>query len=236
MAQHKNSKRLYIILWLLCIGGSWAALPYMKLLGLTPPEAPLSQLFIPITLQAAIMFGVALWLSSIMVPRTDLKPFQAKDLMKTAIFPGLIWGVALGLVVVLLNGVIYKDSLLLGRSPPRWAGFLSAFYGAINEEVQLRLFFFTLVYFLFAKIFRFKEAKRTPFLWITNAIVALAFGLGHLPAALKLGAGSSYEVSRILLLNGIPGLAFGWLYWSRSLWAAMVAHFVADLVMHVVFI
>ena len=37
----------------------------------------------------------------------------------------------------------------------------------------------------------------------------------------------------IVQMNGIPGVAFGWLYWQRGLEAAMVAHFSADLVLHV---
>jgi membrane protease YdiL (CAAX protease family) len=40
-------------------------------------------------------------------------------------------------------------------------------------------------------------------------------------------------IARALILNGIPGIAFGWLYWRRGLEAAMVAHFSADLVLHV---
>ena len=66
-----------------------------------------------------------------------------------------------------------------------------------------------------------------------NLLVALIFGLGHLPTALKLTTPSGFEITRILLLNGIPGLVFGWLYWSRGFWTAILAHFVADLVIHV---
>jgi len=40
-------------------------------------------------------------------------------------------------------------------------------------------------------------------------------------------------IARAVILNGIPGVAFGWLYWQRGLEAAMVAHFSADLVLHV---
>lgn len=64
-------------------------------------------------------------------------------------------------------------------------------------------------------------------------MVAIIFGLGHLPVAFKLVTPSFFEIFRILLLNWIPGIAFGWLYWSRGLWTAMTAHFMADLVLHV---
>ena len=41
-------------------------------------------------------------------------------------------------------------------------------------------------------------------------------------------------ITRALLLNGIGGIVFGWLYWKRGLLAAMLAHFSADIVLHVV--
>ncbi len=42
------------------------------------------------------------------------------------------------------------------------------------------------------------------------------------------------SVTRASVLNGIPGLAFGWLYWKRGLESAMVAHFSADILLHVI--
>jgi len=35
-------------------------------------------------------------------------------------------------------------------------------------------------------------------------------------------------------LNGLGGLAFGWLYWKQGLESAMMAHFLADIVLHVI--
>jgi hypothetical protein len=37
---------------------------------------------------------------------------------------------------------------------------------------------------------------------------------------------------RILVLNLIPGILFGALFWKRGLLAAMTAHFSADVLMH----
>jgi membrane protease YdiL (CAAX protease family) len=34
-------------------------------------------------------------------------------------------------------------------------------------------------------------------------------------------------------LNGLAGVAFGWLYWKRGLESAIVAHFSADIILHV---
>ena len=120
-------------------------------------------------------------------------------------------------------------------SPP-WAGALASIYGAANEEVLMRLFFLTLVYFIFTKLRRVGDSKRLICLWTANVIVAIVFGIGHLPLVLKLASPSAIGISRVLLLNSIAGMVFGWLYWSRGLWAAMLAHFVADLMIHVVLI
>jgi membrane protease YdiL (CAAX protease family) len=40
-------------------------------------------------------------------------------------------------------------------------------------------------------------------------------------------------VTRILVLNGVAGTLFGYLYWRKGLEAAMIAHGAADLTLHV---
>jgi membrane protease YdiL (CAAX protease family) len=39
-------------------------------------------------------------------------------------------------------------------------------------------------------------------------------------------------VTAAVVLNGIAGVAFGYLYWKRGLEAAIIAHFFADIVLH----
>ena len=56
---------------------------------------------------------------------------------------------------------------------------------------------------------------------------------GHLPAADRLWGLEPVVVLRTLLLNGMAGVAFGWLYWKRGIEMAMLAHFSADIVLHV---
>nr|MBP7074489.1 CPBP family intramembrane metalloprotease [Rhabdochlamydiaceae bacterium] len=113
-------------------------------------------------------------------------------------------------------------------------GALASIYGAVNEEVLLRLFLLTLIYFLLSKFVN--RDKRLYVLWTANILAALIFGLGHLPAAFKLASPSPFEIFRILFLNGLAGVVFGWLYWSRGLWTAMAAHFATDLMIHVILI
>ena len=55
-------------------------------------------------------------------------------------------------------------------------------------------------------------------------LAALLFGVGHLPATALIVPLTPVVIARAIVLNGIGGLLFGWLYWRRSLEAAMIAH------------
>jgi len=41
-------------------------------------------------------------------------------------------------------------------------------------------------------------------------------------------------ITRGLVLNGIAGLVFGWLYWKYGLESAMLAHFFTDIIVYTV--
>ena len=68
-------------------------------------------------------------------------------------------------------------------------------------------------------------------LWAVNLIVAILFGLGHLPATAFVFPLTSLVVTRAIVLNGLGGLVFGYLYWTRGLEASMLAHLCADIVL-----
>lgn len=110
-------------------------------------------------------------------------------------------------------------------------GLLASFYGGIAEELQLRLFLMTFVVWLLARFGR--RQPQSASYWVGILIAAVLFGIGHLPAAAALWGLDGAVVARTLLLNGIAGIAFGWLYWKRGLEMAMLAHFSADIVLHV---
>lgn len=110
-------------------------------------------------------------------------------------------------------------------------GFLASFYGGIAEELQLRLFLMTLLLWIVARI-----GKRTPrdgTYWGAIIAAALLFGTGHLPAAVQIWGPDALVIARTVLLNAVAGVAFGWLYWKRGLEMAVLAHFGADIVLHV---
>lgn len=70
-------------------------------------------------------------------------------------------------------------------------------------------------------------------MWTANVLAAVLFGLGHLPATAALVALTPLVVLRAIVLNGVVGVACGWLYWRQGLEMAMGAHFSADIVLHV---
>lgn len=228
----KGNRNTFFFLWLLCIIGSWSVLPYVHYLGIAPASVSLGRVFLLSTIQSALFFGLICWLSYKIVPKTDLRPFLFQNPLKRIVYPAIISGILVGLTIFFVDKTAFHSSLLSGVHPPYWAGVLASIYGGVNEEVLLRLFLFTLFYFLLRKCFKVNEQNRTTYLWVVNVVVAILFGVGHLPAAFKLVTPSAFEIFRVLFLNGIAGVVFGWLYWTRGLWAAMVAHFVTDLMIH----
>lgn len=227
----REPKKLFFILWFLSILGALAILPYASYLGTISSSALTPKAVLIFTLQVALFFGLICWFSYWLLQRTDLKPFS-----KPSFSFACLAGCAVGLSIYALDILIFKSTVLFETTPPLWTGLLGSFYGAIDEEVLLRLFLFTLIYYLCRKIFKFDPRHRFQFLWSINILVALAFGLGHLPATFQLITPTTIDIVRILFLNAIGGLVFGWLYWTRGIWSAMVAHFVADLVLHVLLI
>ena len=98
-------------------------------------------------------------------------------------------------------------------------------YGAVIEEVMLRLFWMSLIAFILWKVFdRKAETPSVGLLVAANVIAALLFAAGHLPATFMMLGTTPMIIFRCFLLNGGFGLAFGWLYRKYGLRYAMIAH------------
>ncbi len=93
----------------------------------------------------------------------------------------------------------------------------------------------TFVAWLIGKIARVKGRviENNLLVWISIFLAAILFGIGHLPIISELMTLTPLIIFRALLLNGIGGLVFGWLYWKKGLELAMIAHFSADIVIYV---
>lgn len=131
-----------------------------------------------------------------------------------------------------LDLFIFKDSVSLGNIEinPVY-GFLASFYGGINEEILNRFFLTSLIAFILNKIFKVKATA----MWSSIIITSIVFGLLHLPATAAITPLTFKIVLRAIVLNGIPGITFGILYWKKSLEFAMVTHFFVDICLYVLF-
>jgi membrane protease YdiL (CAAX protease family) len=151
-----------------------------------------------------------------------------------------VLGLAVGLVMTLLDRIAASSDHWRGLShPPFPFSLIASATAGIGEEIMFRMFLMGLWAFLLNLLLR--RWKKTPLaLWIGNVVAALAFGAGHLPAAMMLlGVASPAQIpplalAEIFVLNGLVGLVAGDLYMRDGLVAAAGVHFWADIVWHVI--
>ncbi len=142
------------------------------------------------------------------------------------------------LLISLIGGLalIFPDLLLFGKYEPALLDvyavkptipylLATVTYGAVIEEIMLRLFMMSLVAYVLHLLFeRRQETTGTAVLVAANVISALLFAAAHLPVNEMMFGLTPVIVLRCFLLNGLFGLAFGWLYRRFGLRYAMIAH------------
>jgi hypothetical protein len=251
--------RIYGVLLALLIVGLIGVLPYTFTLQaptLASVPLPLPVLGLISVVQGTILYGLLAAAGLFLANRIGLgapilegwlngEPVRErlKAIAAPSIITGLIAGpVILGLSVLVFNPLLRADFARLGITPPAtprapaWQGLLASLYGAFDEEIMLRLFMLTLLAWLGSRFSRTADGRPTlAVLWVANILAALLFGAGHLPTVAAMGLPmTGLLVTQIIVLNGLAGLAFGWLYWMRGLESAMLAHFSADIILHVI--
>ena len=251
--------RVFFTLWIASILATIAILPYVLELQSGVLEQldlpiPLPALIILQVIQSGLLFAVSLFLGLLLAKRVGLGTPILDSVTRSesvfdkvrAILPIIIGlGVLASLLIVGLDVYIFQPALIqeLGEKanvlnqtaqPAAWKGFLASFYGGIAEEILLRLFVMSLLAWLGSFIKKTKDGKPTNIIfWIANILTAILFGIGHLPAASLILPLTTLVVIRIVLLNAVGGILFGWLYQKHGLESAMIAHFSADIVLHV---
>jgi membrane protease YdiL (CAAX protease family) len=112
---------------------------------------------------------------------------------------------------------------------------LACFYGGIGEEVLCRLFLMTLMVWISTFFARTQAGRPTVSgIWLAIVLSSVMFGLGHLPITGDLVPLSPMVIARAVLLSGVAGIIFGWLYQKNGLESAMISHFTCDVTLHVV--
>jgi membrane protease YdiL (CAAX protease family) len=151
--------------------------------------------------------------------------FEKKQIIETAVI-ALIGGMAMILLDIWFFGNYSQVILDSYKIKPTLAYILaSVTYGAVIEEVMLRLFFMSLIAFVLHRLFEKNSEQVSDIIFIiANIIAALLFAAGHLPATEMLIGLSPMIVFRCFLLNGSLGILFGRLYRKYGLHYAMLAH------------
>jgi hypothetical protein len=223
-----------------------AVLPYT--IALTPDLLEKAKVSLPVlaalqSVQAGVVVFALSWIglrlgSDVGLGNPLLDALRAKRPLPTDVGKTLsiaaAAGALAGAAIVGLDAMF--SSLMPAASQPVhdiawWKGLLASFYGGIVEEIQLRLFFMTLIAWLLSRVFR---NVRTGIMIAALVLAAVAFGAGHLPMAAKLWSLTPVVITRTIVLNAVGGIVFGFLYWKRGLEHAMAAHFSADIVLHVI--
>ncbi|OGR46312.1 MAG: hypothetical protein A2X40_04940 [Elusimicrobia bacterium GWC2_65_9] len=242
--------RLFFVLWAVATLSTLALFPYLiaaGMLNLAQLPIPLSAIIRVELTKGALIFGPVALLGLFLAERVGFgAPYLGAWLnrrpvpegLRRSLLTALALGGTAGAIVLALDLAVFNPALSaqLGAvtQPPPWAGLLASFYGAVSEEILLRLGLMTAVVWATGLVKAAPDGQPTAVrVWIAIAIASVAFGLGHLPATAKVLELTPLVIGRALLLNGIPGIAYGWLYWRHGFEAAMAGHFASDVVLHV---
>jgi membrane protease YdiL (CAAX protease family) len=250
--------RLFFVLWIAAVVGVVLVLPYAfsKIPADMLSKAPPMYILVPAEIvQGGIILGVITLAGLFFANRIGLgAPIleawldgqEVGSKLRSILVPSVLIGVIGTLVIIGLEILVFEpairnqspvsaDAISLWNEPAAWKGLLASFEGGIDEEIELRLF--AMSFFAWLGAFVFRKAGGTPtstVLWSANVIAAVLFGIGHLPLISAMAPLTGIIVLRTIVLNGLLGIAFGYLYWKRGLESAMLAHFSADLLLHVV--
>ncbi len=232
--------------------GVLAVLPFVldllgsSAFGQTPAPAMPVPLLVALTLlQNGVLLAVVILIGMILSARVGLRmplifawaSAGRRPNLKTIALPGILVGAATGAAMVSLEALFFLRHLPKTLVPlfeiPLWKRLLAGvLYGGITEELLMRLFLVSLVAWLLGKLLRTQEGTPTPVaFWTAIVFVAILFGLGHLPITAAITPLTPLLIARALLLNGVAGVAFGFLYWRYGLEAAMLGHMSVHLVL-----
>lgn len=252
--------KIFFILVAASIVGVVAAIPYSLAVqgtALSELNAPIpTWLLLALqVLQNAFLFAVIILLGLLAANRVGLelpvleawlqgKPVGQKIKSFWLLSVGI--GIAGSVIIILLDSLVFMPQLAaeLGDAaadlnadalqPAAWKGFLASFYGGINEELMLRLGLMSILVWIGRFFSKTDDGRPTlAVLWGASILAAVLFGLGHLPATAALFPITPLVILRAITLNGLLGIAFGYLYFKHGLEAAILSHFTADIILHV---
>jgi membrane protease YdiL (CAAX protease family) len=228
-----------ILPYSLALQGMWP--PPAALWGLLPVQLGINLLLFAGATALGLWLGEKVGLGAPMLRAWVSGDAEAPRQFRASLPLAVLLGLASGIAIIALDIVVFVPLMPRALNPAAaatapvtaaWQGLLASLYGGMDEELLLRLGVMTLLVWLGAKLTRTNQPGAVV-AWTANVLAAVLFGLGHLPATALIVPLTVVVIVRAVVLNGLVGVACGWLYWRKGLLLAMAAHFSADLILHV---
>jgi membrane protease YdiL (CAAX protease family) len=235
--------KLFFILLILSLISVVCIFPYiLSLQGDIFAKAGVSIqfLFFAQLLQGLIFFSIAIFLGLFFTEKVHFHLPVLEALLEKGNYQKVLHNIlglsalaGIGSAILIYSGDYLFSLLGAGISThqgyaPVWQTLLAAFYGGITEEIIMRLFLMTFFIWISMKLLRRDKPLQISIV-VSIIIAAIIFGLGHLPITASLTQLTPLIIIRAIVLNGIGGVIFGWLFWKKGLESAMIAHFSADI-------
>ncbi len=201
-----------------------------------------SLVFAGVATLAGFWFARALGLGApYLEHRLDGAPRPSAPL-SSIVKPAVTWAVVTAIVAFAVDAFFVRA---LGVTLPApeiharidvawWESLPPCLWAPFAEETFDRLFLLSLIAWIPIRLFRLSGAGRTAALWFANVATALIFGVYHIDnEAMFADPVPALVAWRTVLIILPVGLAFGWLYFRRGLEAAILSHFIIDVIVHV---
>ncbi|WP_052807372.1 CPBP family intramembrane glutamic endopeptidase [Risungbinella massiliensis] len=208
------------------------------------PNLSSTQLIFLLLLNPFILLIISILVGNWLAPRIGFTSHVVDWIAKKSLFwklfhpnlsSGILAGVAVGVIFIGLD-LLFRPYLPASlQVQPVSRGFFttlsSVFYGGIVEELMMRWGLTSLLVWLIWKVFASGPVPRPWVYWLAILISSFLFAIGHLGVTAQLAPLTAIVLMRMILLNGLGGVVFGWLYWRRSIETAMLAHAVTHITM-----
>lgn len=192
-------------------------------------------------IMGSIFIWIGLWISAranlgaplivkILSDKSFSDSFNKKTIL-TSISIGAIVGFLMLLMLKVQEYVLPMGTAKFNH-PSAIPNLFASFSAGITEEILFRLGIMSLVITAIQYLIK-TETPSNKTIWIGNVLTALIFGLIHIPMSGNYFDLTPIVIGTTVLGNVITGTTFGWLFWRYGLMMAMLAHFIFDVVFHV---
>ncbi|KAA9013564.1 CPBP family glutamic-type intramembrane protease [Niallia endozanthoxylica] len=204
------------------------------------PDLPLSVL-VPLSLiNPFILVIIAIVIGMLTAPKVELKSYiydwihhqktgQNTTSFKSNIGLGVISGVILAMFFVgleiLLQPYLPDVFKLTPEARNLSMTFGGIFYGGITEELMLRWGMMSFIVWSFWKLFQRSQPRPSSAIyWVSIILSALLFAVGHYGATAMAAPVTTILWIRMMILNGLGAIVFGWLFWKKGLEISFISH------------